>query len=95
MQSLIELSEVLLNFFSKVVALKYSTKAVSVQLYESSKRPAPFVEMRNAELKSGLRENHEKGGSVEKQPPECSIKKTGLKNSPYSQESTCVGASFI
>ena len=49
-------------------------------LYESSKRPAPFIEGQNAKLQSELRENHAKSVIIEKHSPEVFYKKSGPKN---------------
>ena len=63
-------------------------------LYKSSKRPAPFVEERNAKLQSELWENHAKNVSVEKQPPEVFCKKAGLRNLAIFTRK-CLGWSFF
>ena len=70
-----ELPKVLLN-----LSVRPSQRSCSKVHYETSQRPAPFVEERHAKLQSELWENHAKSVSVEKQSPEVFYKKAGLKN---------------
>ena len=54
-----------------------------------------LLEVRNAKLLSEMRENHAKGVSVEKQPPEAFYKKAGLKNFPIFTEKHLCWSLFL